>query len=79
MTHKDILKLPEGVHVVTVEDERCMAIRLSEGFTLTRFLPRRKMLIQLFDEQARLIREDRLDNFFAAADDKEDEHENTDC
>ena len=79
MTCKEILKLPEGTHVVTIDEVRCMAIRMLDGFTLTRFLPEKKMLIQRYDEQARLIREDTLDNPFAGTDDKEEKHENTDC
>ena len=79
MTCKEILKLPEGTHVVTIDEVRCMAIRMQDGFTLTRFLPEKKMLIQRYDEQARLIREDTLDNPFAGIDEKEEKHENTDC
>lgn len=33
MTYKEILKLPEGAHLVTVNTETCMVIRLREGFT----------------------------------------------
>ena len=79
MTYKEILKLPEGTHVVTVNTERCMVIRLRDGFTLTIFLPDKLMLIQRYSERANLLWEDRLDNIFAAADDKEDDRENTDC
>ena len=39
MTYKEILKLPEGAHVVTVNAERCMVVRLREGYTLTTVLP----------------------------------------
>ena len=46
MTYKEILKLPEGVHVVTVNNERCMGVRLHEGFTLTTVLPGAKSLVQ---------------------------------
>ena len=66
MTYKDILKLSEGTHVVTVNTERCMVIRMSDGYTLTRFLPDRTMFIQRYSEKGHLLREDRLDNFFAA-------------
>lgn len=38
MTYKEILKLPEGAHVVTVNTERCMVVRLREGYTLTTVL-----------------------------------------
>ena len=88
MTCKDILKLSEGTHVVTVNTERCMVIRLRDGYTLTRFLPDRTMLIQLYREKGHLLREDRLDNFFAATaetmqdntqDEQEENHEDSDC
>ena len=78
MTYKDILKLPEGTHVVTINTERCMVIRMKEGFTLTTFLPNKNMLIQRYSEKAALLCEDRFDNIFAA-DAKEEEHESTDC
>ena len=88
MTCKDILKLSEGTHVVTVNTERCMVIRMRDGYTLTRFLPDRTMLIQLYNEKGHLLREDRLDSFFAAMeettqdntqDEQEENHEDSDC
>jgi len=84
MTYKDLLKLSEGTHVVTVNTERCMVIRMRDGYTLTRFLPDRTMLIQLYSEKGHLLREDRLDNFFAATeettqDEQEENHEDSDC
>ena len=48
MTYKEILKLREGAHVVSVNTETCMAVRLREGFTLTTILPERKLLIQCY-------------------------------
>ena len=39
MTYKDILKLKEGAHVVTVNTERCLVVRLREGYTLTTLIP----------------------------------------
>jgi len=78
MTYKEILKLPEGTHVVTVNTERCMVIRLRDGFTLTIFLPDKQILIQRYSERANLLWEDRLDDIFAA-DAKEEENESTDC
>jgi len=77
MTYKDILKLPEGTHVVTVNTERCMVIRLRDGFTLTTFLPDKQILIQRYSERANLLWEDRLDDIFSAH--EEDAHENSDC
>ena len=79
MIYKEILKLPEGTHVVTVNTERCMVIRLRDGFTLTTFLPDRQMLIQRYSERANLLWEDRLEDIFTASDAKEENHEDTDC
>ena len=88
MTYKDLLKLSEGTHVVTVNTERCMVIRRRDGYTLTRFLPDRTMLIQLYSAKGHLLREDRLDDFFAATeettqdntqDEQEENHEDSDC
>ena len=78
MNYNEILKLPEGVHIVTVNTERCMVIRLQEGFTLTTFLPERMMLIQHYSEKGHLLSEKRFENIFAAKD-KEDHHEGIDC
>ena len=33
MNYNEILKLPEGIHIVTVNTERCMVVRLQEGYT----------------------------------------------
>ena len=71
MTFKDILKLDEGAHVVTVNTERCMVVRLREGFTLTTLIPGRKMLIQRFSERGHLLWEDRVDNVFSGTSGKE--------
>lgn len=76
MNYNEILKLPEGVHIVTVNTERCMVIRLQEGFTLTTMLPERMMLIQHYSEKGHLLSEKRFENIFAA-DDKEDRHEDS--
>ena len=67
MTYKDILRLSEGAHAVTVNTERCLVVRLRDGFTLTTRLPDRK-----------LLREDRVDDIFSP-NDKEDAQEDTDC
>ncbi len=50
MTYKEILKLHEGAHLVTVNTEKCMVIRLRDGFTLTTVQPGRKLLIQRYSE-----------------------------
>lgn len=76
MNYNEILKLHEGVHIVTVNTERCMVIRLQEGFTLTTTLPDRMMLIQHFSEKGHLLAEERFENCFAA-DEKEEHHEDS--
>ena len=87
MTFKDILKLSEGVHVVTVNTERCMVVRLQDGYTLTSFLPDRLMLIQRFSERGHLLWEERVEDIFSEMEDttqdntqdrQEDYHEDTD-
>ena len=67
MTYKDILKLPEGAHLAAVNTEKCMVVRLRDGFTLTTTLPGRKLLIQRYSEKANLLYEDTVDNIFALA------------
>ena len=71
MTYKEILKLPEGAHLATVNTETCMVVRLREGFTLTTALPGGKLLIQRYSEKANLLYEDTVDNIFAPAKEKE--------
>lgn len=78
MTYKKILKLPEGAHVVSVNTERCMVVRLCEGYTLTAILPGQRMLIQRYSERGHLLWEYRMDNVFSP-DYKEDRHESSDC
>ena len=51
--------------VVTVNTERCMVVRLREGYTLTTVLPSAKMLIQRYSERGHLLWEDRIDNVFS--------------
>lgn len=84
MTYKDILKLPEGAHAVTVNTERCMVVRLREGYTLTTFFHGRMMLIQRYSERGHLLWKDKVEDIFSAAEeterDRQEEHdENTDC
>lgn len=78
MTCKDILKLSEGTHVVTINTERCLVVRLREGFTLTKRLPDQKLLIQRYSKRAQLLTEDRVDDIFSP-NYEEDTHEDTDC
>ena len=65
MTYKEFLKLPEGAHFVDVNTERCMVVRLREGYTLTTVLPGAKMLIQQYSERGHLLWEDKIDNVFS--------------
>lgn len=65
MTYKEILKLGEGAHVVTVNTERCLIVRLRDGYTLTTLLPEKKMLIQRYSERGHLLWEDKVQNVFS--------------
>ena len=65
MTYKEILKLGEGAHVVTVNTERCLIVRLRDGYTLTTLLPEKKMLIQRYNERGHLLWEDKVQNVFS--------------
>ena len=65
MTYKEVLKLGEGAHVVTVNTERCMIVRLRDGYTLTTLLPEKKMLIQRYSERGHLLWEDKVQNVFS--------------
>lgn len=78
MTYKEILKLPEGAHVARINTERCMVVRLRDGYTLSTILPGAKMLIQRYSERGHLLWEDKVDNVFCP-DYKEEHHEGTDC
>ena len=65
MSYKEILKLGEGAHVVTVNTERCMIVRLRDGYTLTTLLPEKKMMIQRYSERGHLLWEDKVQNVFS--------------
>ena len=65
MTYKEILKLPEGAHVVAVNTERCMIVRLRDVYTLTTLLPEKKMMIQRYSERGHLLWEDKVQNVFS--------------
>ena len=65
MTYKEILKLPEGAHAVAVNTERCMIVRLRDGYTLTTLLPEKKMMIQRYSERGHLLWEDKVQNVFS--------------
>ena len=65
MTYKEVLKLGEGAHVVTVNTERCMIVRLRDGYTLTTLLPEKKMMIQRYSERGHLLWEDKVQNVFS--------------
>ena len=77
MNYQEILKLPEGPHIVVVNTERCMVYRMQDGFTLTTLLPNKKMLIQHYSEKGHLLNETRCKNIFGAADDEEAKHEDS--
>ena len=86
MTYKDILRLSEGAHVVTVNTERCMVVRLRDGYTLTSFLPGKIMLIQRYSERG--LWEDKVEDVFSATEDttqdntqdrQEANNEDSDC
>ena len=66
MKYEEILNLPQGAHLVTVNTETCMVIRLREGFTLTTALPGGKLLIQRYSEKANLLYIDTVTNIFAS-------------
>ena len=66
MTYEEILKLPKGTHLATVNTEKCMIIRLHEGFILATALPGKILLIQRYSEKANLLQEDIVDNIFAS-------------
>ena len=78
MNYQEILKLPEGMHIVTVNTERCMVCRMHEGYTLTTMLPDRMMLIQHYSEKGQLLNESHIENIFAPKIRKEDKHEHSD-
>ena len=78
MTNKDILNLSEGAHVVTINTERCLVVRLRDGHILATQLPERKLLIQRYSERVHLLREDRADDVFRP-NSEEDAHEDIDC
>ena len=52
---------------MTVNTERCMVVRLREGFTLITVLPGSRLLIQQYSERAHLLWEDRVEDVFADA------------
>ena len=50
---------------MTVNTERCMIVRLRDGYTLTTLLPEKKMLIQRYSERGHLLWEDKVQNVFS--------------
>ena len=64
LTYDAILKLPEGAHVVRVNAEKCMAIRLRQGYTLTALTPDNRLRVQYYSERAHLFWEDIVENAF---------------
>ena len=66
MTYKEILKLREGAHVVSVNTETCMAVRLREGFTLTTILPERTLRLPGDRARAHLWWQDTVEDVFSS-------------
>ena len=64
LTYDAILKLPEGAHVVRVNAEKCMAIRLQQGYTLTALTSDNRLRVQYYSERAHLFWEDIVENIF---------------
>ena len=62
LTYDAILKLPEGAHVVRVNAEKCMVIRLRQGYTLTALTPDNRLRVQYYSERAHLFWEDIVEN-----------------
>lgn len=64
LTYDSILKLPEGAHVVRVNAEKCMVIRLRQGYTLTALTSDNRLRVQYYSERAHLFWEDIVENIF---------------
>ena len=64
MTYDAILKLPEGAHVVRVNAEKSMVIRLRQGYTLIAVTPGQAPARQYYSERAHLFWEDIVENIF---------------
>lgn len=64
LTYEAILKLPEGAHIVCVNAEKCMVIRLRQGYTLTTVTPDKRLRVQYYSERAHLFWEDIVENAF---------------
>ena len=64
LTYDAILKLPEGAHVVRVNAEKCMVIRLRQGYTLIAVTPDKRLRVQYYSERAHLFWEDIVENIF---------------
>ena len=64
LTYTAVLKLPEGAHVVRVNAEKCMVIRLRQGYTLTTVTPDKRLRVQYYSERAHLFWEDIVENIF---------------
>ena len=56
--------MPEGAHIAHVNAEKCMVIRLRQGYTLTALTPDNRLRVQYYSERAHLFWEDIVENIF---------------
>lgn len=64
LTFTAVLKLPEGAQIVRVNTEKCMVIRLRQGYTLLAPAPDQRLRVQYYSERAHLFWEDIVENTF---------------
>ena len=64
LTYTAVLKLPEGAQIVRVNTEKCMVIRLRQGYTLLAPAPDQRLRVQYYSERAHLFWEDIVENTF---------------
>ena len=81
LTFTAVLKLPEGAHIVRVNTEKCMVIRMRQGYTLLAPTPDKRLRVQYYSERAHLFWEDIVENTFRVEPhrgSRRDTHENPD-
>ena len=64
LTYDAVLKLPEGAHIAHVNSEKCMVIRLRQGYTLIAVTTDKRLRVQYYRERAHLFWEDIVENAF---------------
>lgn len=64
LTYDKVLRLPEGTHVARVNAEKCMIVRLRQGYTLTTLTGDGRLRVQYYSERAHLFWEDIVENPF---------------